>query len=105
MIHGGLSVREQIVKTVVRSGNGGAIWVPKDWLGQEVVVILPQKPKFELREKIIHLLEPYLKDITAVFIYGSYARHEEKKDSDIDVAVITENPLKINIKEPKLELT
>ena len=47
-----LAVREQIVKTVVKSGNGGAVWVPKDWLGQEVVVILPQKPKLEVKEKI-----------------------------------------------------
>jgi len=104
MIHGNLSIREQIIKTVVKSGNGGAVWVPKDWLGQEVVVILPQKPKLELRERIIHLLEPYLKDIIAVFIYGSYARHEETKESDIDIMVITEKPLKINIKEPKLEI-
>ena len=100
-----LAVREQIVKTVVKSGNGGAVWVPKGWLGQEVVVILPQKPKLEIKEKIIHLLEPYLKDIISVFIYGSYARNEQTKDSDIDVMVITEKPIKINIKEPKLEIT
>ena len=105
MILRDLSVREQIVKTVVKSGNGGAVWVPKNWMGQEVVVILPQKPKLELKEKIIHLLEPYLKDIVSVFIYGSYARHEETKESDIDVVVITEKPLKISIKEPKLEIT
>jgi len=105
MILNNLSIREQIVKTVVKSGNGGAVWVPKNWLGQEVVVILPQKPKLELRESIIHLLEPYLKDIISVFIYGSYARHEDTKDSDIDIMVITEKPVKINIKEPKLEIT
>lgn len=104
MKFGRLSIREQIIKTVVKSGNGGAVWVPKNWLGQEVIVILPQKPKLELRERIIHLLEPYLKDIITVFIYGSYARHEEMKESDIDVMVITEKPLKINIKEPKLEI-
>ena len=100
-----LAVREQIVKTVVKSGNGGAVWVPKDWLGQEVVVILPQKPELEIKEKIIRLLEPYLKDIISVFIYGSYARHEETKQSDIDVMVITEKAVKINIKESKLEIT
>ena len=105
MILNNLSIREQIVKMVVKSGNGGAVWVPKNWLGQEVVIILPQKPKLELRESIIHLLEPYLKDIISVFIYGSYARHEDTKDSDIDIMVITEKPVKINIKEPKLEIT
>lgn len=101
-----LAVKEQIVKTVVKSGNGGAVWVPKDWLGQEVVVILPDKPKLDVRGRIIHLLEPYLRDIIAVFIYGSYARREETKHSDIDVMVITENnDIKVDIKEPNFEIT
>ena len=101
-----LAVKEQIVKTVVKSGNGGAVWVPKNWLGQEVVVILPDKPKLAIREKIIHLLEPYLKEIISVFIYGSYARHEETKYSDIDVMVITNNKnIQIEVKEPNLEIT
>src|SRR3990167_440582 len=95
-----LLVKEQLVKQVVKSGNGGAVWVPKKWLGQEVVVILPDKPKLSVREKIVHLLEPYLKDIIAVFIYGSYARHEETRESDIDVMVITKDRIpSINIKE------
>jgi len=101
-----LAVKEQITKTVVKSGNGGAVWVPKNWLGKEVIVILPEKPKLDIREKIMHTLKPYLKDIVAVFIYGSYARHEETKESDIDVAVITKDrPLLIKIKQPKLDIT
>ncbi len=101
-----LLVKEQLVKQVVKSGNGGAVWVPKKWLGQEVVVILPDKPKLSVKESVIHLLQPYLKDIIAVFIYGSYARYEGTKESDIDVMVITiDKNVKINIKEPKLEIT
>lgn len=100
-----LAIKEQIVKTVVKSGNGGAVWVPKDWLGEEVVIILPEKPKLGLRGKIIHLLEPYLKDIISVGIYGSYARNEQTKDSDIDVLVITKDKnIKLNFKEKKLEI-
>ena len=100
-----LAVKEQIVKTVVKSGNGGAVWVPKGWLGEEVIVILPEKPKFELREKIIHLLEPYLKDIISVGIYGSYARNEQTKDSDLDVLVVTKGKnIKLNFKEEKLDV-
>ena len=100
-----LAVREQIVKTVVKSGNGGAVWVPKGWLGEEVVVILPEKPKLDVKEKVIHLLEPYLKEIISVGIYGSYARNEHSKDSDIDVLVITEdNSLKLDFKEEKLDI-
>ena len=98
-------VKEQIVKTVVKSGNGGAVWVPRNWLGQEVVVILPQKPKLNVKEKIIHLLEPHLKDIISVGIYGSYARNEQKKDSDIDVLVVTEGKkLKLDFKKEKLDI-
>ena len=101
-----LAVKEQIIKTVVKSGNGGAVWLPKNWLGQEVVVILPDKPKFDIKENIIHLLEPYLKDVIAVFIYGSYARQEQTKESDIDVMVITQDkPLLIEIKEPNIEIS
>ncbi|MEK6869220.1 MAG: DUF2080 family transposase-associated protein [Nanoarchaeota archaeon] len=100
-----LAVKEQIVKTVVRSGNGGAVWVPKGWLGQEVVVILPEKPKFKLKERIIHLLEPYLKDIISVGLYGSYARNEHTKESDVDVLVITKDKsIKLDFKEEKLDI-
>ena len=100
-----LVIKEQIVKTVVKSGNGGAVWVPKDWLGEEVVVILREKPKLEPREKIVHLLEPYLKDILSVAIYGSYARNEQAKDSDIDVLVITKDKrLILEFKKEKLDI-
>ncbi len=84
-----MAVREQIVKTVVRSGNGGAVWVPKSWLGEEVVVMLPEKPRLGLKERVMRILEPHLKDIVSAGIYGSYARNEQTKDSDIDVLVIT----------------
>lgn len=80
--------------------------MPRGWLGQKVVVILPNEPKMDVRERIIHTLEPYLKDITAVFIYGSYARHEETEESDIDVLILTKDKsVKIEIKEPNMEIT
>ena len=101
-----LVVREQIVKKVVKSGNGGAVWVPKSWLGQEVVVILPEKQKLGIREKIVHLLEPYLKYIVAAGIYGSYARNEQTDESDIDLLVITKDKnLRLDFKEEKIEIT
>lgn len=100
-----ISIKEQIVKSVVKSGNGGAVWVPKDWLGQEVIVILPDKPKLDVKERIIHLLEPYLKDIISVAVFGSYARNEQTKDSDIDVLVITQDKeLKIDLKNENIEI-
>ena len=105
MLQQQLAVKEQLVKRVVKSGNGGAVWVPKSWLGQEVIVILPDRPEVNTKERIMHALEPYLKDVIAVFVYGSYARHEETKDSDVDVMVILQdksNSIKLN--EPNLEI-
>ncbi len=101
-----LSVKEQIVKPVVKSGNGGAVWVPKDWLGEEVIVIRPEKQKLEPREMVLHLLEPYLKDIVSVGICGSYARKEQTRESDIDALIITKDKrLKLNLKNYGVDAT
>ncbi|MDO8480699.1 MAG: DUF2080 family transposase-associated protein [Nanoarchaeota archaeon] len=98
------AIKEQLVKTVVKSGNGGAVWVPKAWLGEEVIVILPQKPRLEVRERVLRLLEPYLKDVLAVGIYGSYARKEQRIGSDVDVIVVTTGNVPILIKEKRMEI-
>lgn len=101
-----LAIKEQIVKTVVKSGNGGAVWVPKDWMGEEVIVILPEKPKLDIKQKVIYLLEPYLKDIVCVSIYGSYARNEQTKDSDLDILVITKyENVKLSFREEMIDIT
>src|SRR3989338_7213854 len=99
-----IAVKEQLIKTVVKSGNGGAVWVPKTWLGQEVVIILPEKPKRNIKEQILHLLEPHLQDILSVALYGSHARNEATADSDIDVLVITKDKqFKIVTPDGKME--
>ncbi len=40
-----IDVEEMIRKKVVRSGGGGAVWVPVRWLGKKVIVILPKTLK------------------------------------------------------------
>lgn len=92
-----VTVQEQLVKRVVSSGNGGAVWVPKSWLGEEIIVIRPEKPELDIKEKIIKILVPHLQDVIAIFLYGSYARNEQDKDSDIDVLVVAKE--KFNIKK------
>ncbi len=91
----GQLIKEQIRKKVAKSGNGGAVWVPKDWLGEEILITRIETPKLSIEEEVINLLLPYLKNISGIFLYGSYARNEETKDSDIDVLVITKNKYKL----------
>lgn len=59
---------------------------------------LPQK-------KIIAKIKSYFKskkEVIAIYLYGSYARNEQKKDSDIDLAVLfnekTDNRLSLRFK-------
>ncbi len=99
MIAENIAVKEQLVKKVVNSGNGGAVWVPKSWLWEEIVVVRLQKPEPDIKDRIIIILMPYLEEITAVFLYGSYARKEQGPDSDIDILVIAEK--KLDIKKHK----
>ena len=68
--------------------------------------MLPEKPKLELKERIVHMLEPYLKDIASAGIYGSYARNEQTEGSDADILVITSGKdIKLGFKEEKIEVT
>jgi hypothetical protein len=39
-----------IVKTVVKMGNSGRVYVPKDWIGKEVQIIL-REPLEDKKEK------------------------------------------------------
>ena len=88
-------IKEQIRKKVARSGNGGAVWVPKDWLGEEIIITRIETPKLSLEEELINIILPHLKDVSGIFLYGSYARKEETKDSDVDILVIAKNKFKI----------
>lgn len=89
-------IKEQIRKKVTRSGNGGAVWVPKDWLGEEIIITRIETPKLSIEEEIINILLPNLEKVIAIFLYGSYARNEQTKNSDIDVLVIVKEKFKID---------
>jgi len=80
-----LESQEQIVKPVMRSGGSGSVYVPKDWIGQKVIV----RP-LNISDNILHLVSPYMNNVMGIFLYGSYARGEESPESDIDVLIITD---------------
>jgi len=78
----------KLVKKVIGIGNGAAIYVPKEYQGREVLVVLPEGID-DIRDKVLRSLIKFMPNILGVYIYGSYARNEQKIDSDIDILVIT----------------
>ena len=85
--------QEQIVRTARVFGNGAHVFVPKDWVGEELILVRPKKKS--LRERILSVLDQHLDSILGIYLYGSYARNEETPDSDIDLFVITDKKVKI----------
>ncbi|MFA6022899.1 MAG: DUF2080 family transposase-associated protein [Candidatus Pacearchaeota archaeon] len=87
---------QQLVKVVKAFGNGAHIFVPKEWAGEQIIVI--KQPRKSIKEKIIEIIEPYLESISGVYLYGSYARAEQREDSDIDLFIVSNKKIKIQSK-------
>ncbi len=87
-----LENHEQIVRKVTGIGNGAHIFAPKEWLGQEVIIVRPAK---SLKEKILSLLGSHLEEIEGLYLYGSHARNEAETGSDIDLLIISGRKIKI----------
>ena len=86
-------MQEQLIRKVSRVGNGAHIFVPKEWINENILLVRTIKQNIE--EKILEILNPYLENISAVFLYGSYARNEQTPDSDIDILVISNKKFKV----------
>lgn len=80
----------QLTRPIIKVGNSAGVLLPKEWLNGEAKVKLIEKPP-DIKADILKILTPFLDKILGVYIIGSYARGEEKKDSDVDVLVITED--------------
>jgi len=83
----------EIVKNVVSWGNSAGISVPREWLGNQVRVILIDRT-LEIKKEVFNILEPYLEDILGIYLTGSYARGEQDNESDIDIIVISKQTRK-----------
>lgn len=92
--------KEQIIRKVTSIGNGAHIFAPKDWLNEEVLIVRIPKPT--IKEEILDVLKPHLENIVGAYIYGSYARGEETKNSDKDLLLIINK--RISIKKEGYEI-
>lgn len=77
----------KFTKKVVEIGNGAAVYVPREYKGREVIVIVPEGIN-EIKRNILSRLIEFMPNILGVYLYGSYARGEQGKDSDIDILII-----------------
>jgi len=82
---------EQIVKTTREVGTSAGVLLPRSWLNKEVVVTLHSPSKQEITKKVIDMLaeKELLVNVIGIYLIGSYARGEERLESDIDVLVVT----------------
>ena len=78
----------RLIKKAVEIGNGAAVYVPKEYLGMEIVVTLPDSVK-DLKKRILTQLIEFMPNILGVYLYGSYARNEQERWSDVDILVVT----------------
>ena len=92
----------ELIKPITKAGNSSNVLLTKEWLGGMARVELIQKP-INIVDDVIGILKPYLKDILGIYITGSYARNEEKRESDIDILAIT-GKSNTRIKKGKYEL-
>ncbi len=95
-----MEIEEKIIRIPKMFGNGAHVFVPKNWIGEQVILV--KQPKKDFKARIIQVLEPYLENILGAYLYGSYARTEQNEYSDIDLFIISNK--KIIIKEKGFEI-
>ena len=78
----------KLIKKVIGIGNGAAVYVPKEYQGREVIIVLPEGIS-DIKGRVLQGLIEFMPNILGVYIYGSYARSEQGIDSDIDILIIT----------------
>lgn len=96
-------MENEIIKNVAIWGNGAGILLPKEWVGNQVKVILIDRT-LEIKREVLNILEPYLEDILGIYLIGSYARGEQDEKSDIDILAISSKTKK-EIKSGKYNLS
>lgn len=78
----------ELLRNVARWGNSAGVLLPKEWMGNQVKVILIDRT-LEIKKESLSILEPYLEDILGIYLTGSYARNEQEKNSDIDIIAVS----------------
>lgn len=81
-------MKQELIKSIVRVGNSAGVILPLSWIRGKAKITLIEEPQ-NIEKELLEILTPYLSDIQAIGIAGSYAREEQTEQSDIDCVVIT----------------
>lgn len=86
-----------MIKQAIKVGNGAGILLSREYLGSlvEVRIITPNEEK--IKKQILEKVNPHLENIMGIYLVGSYARKEEREDSDIDILIISNKKLQIHM--------
>lgn len=80
----------KIIKKAMAMGNGAAVYIPREYSGRQVVILLPEGIN-DIKKRIIEKLVDHMENIVGVYLFGSHARDESNLLSDIDVLIITKD--------------
>jgi len=79
----------KIVRKAVEIGNGAAVYVPREYKGRQILIVLPEGIE-EIRRRVLTRLVDFMPNVLGVYLYGSYARGESTRESDIDLLIIVQ---------------
>ncbi len=83
----------ELERTIVKVGNSAGVLLPRAWLHGKAKITLVEKP-LDIKKDVFEIIDPYLEDVLGIYLVGSYARNEQRDDSDVDLIVISQNTKK-----------
>ena len=93
----------ELTKNVIKWGNSAGVLLPKEWVGNEAKIVLVDRTS-QIKKEVFDILDSYLEDILGIYLVGSYARHEQEENSDIDIIAISSRTKK-DIKSGKYNIS
>jgi predicted nucleotidyltransferase len=92
----------ELERKIVKVGNSAGVILPREWLNGVAKIKLVEKP-LDIKRDVLEILDLYLEEVIGIYLVGSYAREEQRPDSDVDILVISRDTDKV-IKSGKYEI-
>ncbi|MDO8460087.1 MAG: nucleotidyltransferase domain-containing protein [Nanoarchaeota archaeon] len=81
----------KVIRPIVKVGNSSGVILPRGWLNHRAEVRLIASSMFNLLGDVLNILSEKIEisEIKGIYLIGSYARKEDRLDSDVDFLVIS----------------